>query len=177
MAHLTPEELLDLAEGTRSGEMFPHVASCDVCRRELSELRATLAMTADVAVPEPSPLFWDHLSARVHEAVEAERRAEARTGPLSWPSWRIALPFGVAAVLGIALVVGLRIRVPGADPDVTAPESTALVEATRREAEQALAAARAQLHTDVEAARARLDQDADALANEAASRILGRQPS
>jgi len=56
-------------------------------------------------------------------------------------------------------------------------ERTALVEATRREAEQALAEARAQLHHDVEAARARLDQDADALANEAAGRILGRQPS
>ena len=56
-------------------------------------------------------------------------------------------------------------------------ERTALVEATRREAEQALAEARAQLHDDVEAARARLDQDADALANEAAGRILGRQPS
>ena len=56
-------------------------------------------------------------------------------------------------------------------------ERTALVEATRREAEQTLAEARAQLHHDVEAARARLDQDADALANEAAGRILGRQPS
>jgi F-type H+-transporting ATPase subunit b len=56
-------------------------------------------------------------------------------------------------------------------------ERTALVEATRHEAEQALAEARAQLHHDVEAARARLDQDADALANEAAGRILGRQPS
>jgi F-type H+-transporting ATPase subunit b len=56
-------------------------------------------------------------------------------------------------------------------------ERTALVEATRREAEQALVEARAQLHHDVEAARARLDQDADALATEAAGRILGRQPS
>ena len=56
-------------------------------------------------------------------------------------------------------------------------ERTALVEATRREAEQTLAEARAQLHHDVEAARARLDQDANALATEAAERILGRQPS
>ena len=56
-------------------------------------------------------------------------------------------------------------------------ERTALVEATRREAEQTLAAARDQLHRDVEDARAQLDRDAEALAAEAASRILGRQPS
>jgi F-type H+-transporting ATPase subunit b len=56
-------------------------------------------------------------------------------------------------------------------------ERTALVEATRREADQALADARAQLHRDVEEARARLDQDADALAAEAAGRILGRRAS
>jgi F-type H+-transporting ATPase subunit b len=56
-------------------------------------------------------------------------------------------------------------------------ERTALVDATRREAEQTLADARGKLKNDVDAARARLNQDADALASEAAGRILGRQPS
>jgi F0F1-type ATP synthase membrane subunit b/b' len=46
-----------------------------------------------------------------------------------------------------------------------------------REAAQALSDARAQLDRDVAAARARLDADADALAADAANRILGRQPS
>ena len=54
-------------------------------------------------------------------------------------------------------------------------ERTALLEATRQDAEQTLAEARAQLHRDVEDARARLDQDAEALAADAASRILGRR--
>ena len=54
---------------------------------------------------------------------------------------------------------------------------TGLVEATRKEAEQALADARTQLDRDVREARARLDQDADQLAAEAAARILGRRAS
>ncbi len=32
-----------------------------------------MSVAAEVEVPEPSPLFWDHLSARVGEAVAAEQ--------------------------------------------------------------------------------------------------------
>jgi F-type H+-transporting ATPase subunit b len=56
-------------------------------------------------------------------------------------------------------------------------DRTALIEETRKEAESALAQARADLARDVDTARARLDQDAEALATDAAARILGRQPS
>jgi F0F1-type ATP synthase membrane subunit b/b' len=56
-------------------------------------------------------------------------------------------------------------------------ERTALIDATRQEAEQALAEARTQLERDVAVARAALDSDANALAAEAASRILGRRAS
>jgi hypothetical protein len=61
-----------------------------------------------IDVPEPSPLFWGHLSARVRSAVEAEARAEPRSVPLPWPVWRFALPLGLAGALGVALAVGLR---------------------------------------------------------------------
>lgn len=56
-------------------------------------------------------------------------------------------------------------------------DRTALVNATRKEAEVTLAQARADLATDVATARARLDKDAEAMAAEAASRILGRRVS
>jgi F-type H+-transporting ATPase subunit b len=56
-------------------------------------------------------------------------------------------------------------------------ERTALVEATRVEAEQALAEARAALDRDVREARARLDTEAEAIAAAAAQRILGRRAS
>ena len=56
-------------------------------------------------------------------------------------------------------------------------DRASLIEATRKEADAALAEARADLKRDVDDARARLDKDAEALATEAASRILGRRVS
>jgi F-type H+-transporting ATPase subunit b len=56
-------------------------------------------------------------------------------------------------------------------------DRAALVDATRKEADAVLAQARLDLKRDVDDARARLDKDADALAAEAASRILGRRVS
>jgi len=70
--HLTSEELVDIAEGTRSEASAPHLAGCDPCRAQLSDLRAMMSVAAVVDVPEPSPLLWDHLSSRVSTAVAAE---------------------------------------------------------------------------------------------------------
>ncbi len=70
MAHLTPARLVDLAEGAEAEHAVPHLAECDACRREVAELRATMADVGRAYdVPEPSPLFWDHLSARVRDGV------------------------------------------------------------------------------------------------------------
>ena len=56
-------------------------------------------------------------------------------------------------------------------------DRASLVDATRKEADAALAQARADLKRDVDEARARLDKDAETMAGEAASRILGRRVS
>ena len=119
--HLTPEEVVDLAEGTRDEQSAPHVLVCARCRGQLVEARATLAAVASVEMPEPSPLFWDHLSRQVSEAVAADSAADRmsrRMGrPVTW--WtRVALPMsaGVLAVLTLVVVLGpaLRsVRVPG----------------------------------------------------------------
>lgn len=104
--HLTPEELLDLAEGTRPLSSVPHLSTCEECRRQLDDVRDVMATLA-VDVPEPSPLFWDHLSARVREAVTADV-APARPwfGVGRW-SWGLAAVMSVA-VLVIAVSVTLR---------------------------------------------------------------------
>src|SRR5262245_49524810 len=106
--HLSPEELLDLAEGTRSPASAPHLAKCEACRRQLDELRSVMETLA-VDVPEPSPLFWDHLSARVREAV-AQDKAPARSwfGFGRW-SWGIA---AVMAAAVVAIAVSLTPRTP-----------------------------------------------------------------
>ena len=107
MRHLTESDLLDLAEGAQPEASAGHLASCEACRRQLMDLRAALRAAAVVDVPEPSPLFWDHLSARVREAVEAEGRSS--TPWLSWwPSWRAIVPIGAVAML--ALTAALMVR-------------------------------------------------------------------
>jgi hypothetical protein len=78
--HLQPDDLVDLAEGTRPEASAPHLASCAECRRQLADMRAMMSAAADVDVPEPSPLFWDHLSARVSESVSGEGAPRADAG-------------------------------------------------------------------------------------------------
>ena len=58
--HLRPDELVDLAEGTRAESAAPHLAECAVCRLQLGDLKAMISAAAEVDVPEPSPFFWDH---------------------------------------------------------------------------------------------------------------------
>jgi hypothetical protein len=113
MRHLTSEQLVDLAEGVRTEASMPHLQSCDACRAQLAELRATVSAAGEVDVPEPSPLFWDHFSARVHDAVEAERA----NGPSSfwrWPSWRAVPwrigPLWIGSLAVVALGVGMMTR-------------------------------------------------------------------
>ncbi|MCC7177846.1 MAG: hypothetical protein IT177_05580 [Acidobacteria bacterium] len=69
MKHLTPDELIDAAEGTLDVERQHHVDTCEACRGEAEALRALLREATGMRLPEPSPLFWDHFSARVRAAV------------------------------------------------------------------------------------------------------------
>jgi hypothetical protein len=103
MRHLSSEQLIDLAEGVRPERATPHLQSCQACRATLGELRATLSAARAVPVPEPSPLFWDHFSARVHDAVEAE--GAAGTSALGRWSWLRVAPLWVGAFAVVALAV------------------------------------------------------------------------
>jgi hypothetical protein len=111
MRHLNSEELVDLAEGTAPEASFPHLQSCDGCRRQLADLRAVMSAAADVDVPEPSPLFWDHFSARVHEAVAAEG-APSRLGWLGRWNWHtLTLPLAAGALAAVVLGVALTLSI------------------------------------------------------------------
>jgi hypothetical protein len=122
MGHLTPEQLIDLAEGARPESSAPHLRSCERCMAKLAELQATLSAAASVEVPEPSPLFWDHFSARVHEAVEAE----AATGGSAvgrW-SWLRVSPIRVGTFAVVALALALAMRTGRPEAPVSAPASS-----------------------------------------------------
>ncbi len=69
-------------------------------------------------VPEPSPLFWHHLSARVRDAVAAE--------PIPGAWWRLYWRPLVAAVGTIAMVAILILRT-GAPTAPAAPSASELV--------------------------------------------------
>ena len=99
MTHMSLDELVDLLEGRGSTRAALHVERCAHCRDRHRELSDMLAAVASVNVPEPSPLFWQHLSARVREAVAAEPAPSRR--------WRWSLGFGVPAVAMVGLVVAL----------------------------------------------------------------------
>jgi hypothetical protein len=113
--HLTPEELIDLAEGARAGAAEPHLQSCEDCRHQIDALRKVMSAVADApGTPgidvEPSPLFWDHLSQRVREAIAAEEEPVSRFAgwrgwtavPGSWQAWAMA---GVAAAVVLSIYV------------------------------------------------------------------------
>ena len=116
MRHLRADELVDLAEGTRAESDALHLRECESCRAQLTDMRRMMGLAAEVTVPEPSPLFWNHLSARVRDAVAAVDIVgqPARFGWLETGSWwwRVSAGSAVAALL-VAIVVTRFASSPG----------------------------------------------------------------
>jgi hypothetical protein len=132
MSCLSRDRLREAVEESASPESAAHLAVCPRCRREVETLRRTLEELRAVDVPEPSPLFWDHLSARVREAIAEEPPRDAASGRWAWlrssqgRGWlRPALALATT-VLIVALFVdrGVR-RAPGGPPSPTLPARTA----------------------------------------------------
>jgi hypothetical protein len=100
MKHLTDTELVDLIAGALESDRAAHADGCVTCRAHAEALRAV--MTDEV--PEPSPLFWDHLAARVSDAVRDEAPDPE---PGLWPGWlrSPAITWAMAASLAILLMV------------------------------------------------------------------------
>ncbi len=121
MAHLVPDQFVDLADGVLAEADVPHLSTCADCRRQLADVRAMMAEAAGVEAPEPSPLFWGQLSARVREAV-AEHPVRR-----SWRD-RVRQPRVWIPALGGLLAIGLfALRQPPevlAPPAPSAPDST-----------------------------------------------------
>jgi len=109
MAHLTPEQFVDIADGIAEPgsepgiEIVQHLAMCVECREQVAGMRAIMTEAAGddvVEFPEPSPLFWDQLSARVRDAVADE------PDPRSWRDWLLR-PLVLVPSLAGALVAAL----------------------------------------------------------------------
>jgi hypothetical protein len=105
MTHLTSDELIDAVEGTLEAARRQHLDSCDDCRRQVADLASVLGEALAVAVPEPSPLFWTHLSQRVRTAIDAE--PQAASGWRQWMRWPVLAPIAALALLVMTLAVAL----------------------------------------------------------------------
>jgi hypothetical protein len=84
MKHLSREELIDSLDGTLPAARQAHMDGCANCRQERASLQQVLQRVTSVEVPEPSPLFWEHFSARLQDAVERQPQPSISTG---WGAW------------------------------------------------------------------------------------------
>jgi len=116
--HLSPEEFIDVIDGTRSEPSLAHLQSCSVCRDRIADLRATLTAAADASIAAPSPLFWDQFSQRLHDAVAME---PVRGGSRSWfGGFGVPLAAGAAVAALILAVSTARLIAP--HPNLSPPQ-------------------------------------------------------
>ena len=115
-SHLTPDEVIAAIEGLPlDARVHEHLASCGDCQTQVAALRAVESdLHTTGSVPEPSPLFWDHFSARVRHATLEEPVVAARW----WDVRRWALIAAACAVTALAVTVSLR------TPAATVPQVT-----------------------------------------------------
>jgi hypothetical protein len=102
MKHLSREELIDSLEGSLPLAREAHLDDCLTCRAERTSLEQVLQRVAAVEIPEPSPLFWEHFSARVRDAA-ARQPVPAGAGweAWAWPRWAVG-----AATLVLCVTLG-----------------------------------------------------------------------
>lgn len=121
MTHLSPEEFVDAVDGVLDPARQAHVDACPTCRREVTALAALMREASRAEVPEPSPLFWTHLSARVQRAIADEPPAAG----LGWWRWPVLAPMGALAALLVVLVGSLPRTDPGAPAAAVVTAATA----------------------------------------------------
>lgn len=121
MKHLSHDQLLSAAEGGTEQAASEHVETCGSCRARVDDLRQMIGLTRDERIPEPSPLFWDHFSERVREAVALE--PQPRSG---WSGFGLQWTASVIGALAI-IVIGFAVTMRTGQPIPAVPSETAQV--------------------------------------------------
>lgn len=121
------EKLADmlLAPEAASAKVKMHVAECASCRRELDEMRATMALMDAWTTPEPNPYFMTRLDARMREERQAspqgwlERlRARFTYGPPMHARPLAAMALTVMLLIGGGTYLGVsNVEQPQPKPD------------------------------------------------------------
>ena len=127
MKHLSTAEFVDEVEGRLPEARRTHLGACGACAAQAAVLREAIGVAQQADIPEPSPLFWEHMSGRIADAVRG-----TTPEPQAWwrhPAWAIAC----SVVLVAAVLIGLRdARVPPpartASPSALAPAAASIGE-------------------------------------------------
>jgi hypothetical protein len=110
--HLTAEEVVAALERDLAPSRMSHLDGCESCRAQLAAVRGLHAdLQGAGEVPEPSPLFWDHFSARVRRATAEEPVPVVRWWQTRW------LPLASGACAVGVLAVMLSVRAPSLSPE------------------------------------------------------------
>jgi hypothetical protein len=100
----------------QSHEVQCHLAVCEVCRKQLEELRATMSLMDTWEAPEPNPYFLTRLNARLDEEREAApanwyEKLRARlvyrsSWGSAWGSGWTLRPIAAMALTAVVLISG-----------------------------------------------------------------------
>lgn len=99
MTHLKPAEIIDAAEGHSTPEREQHLRVCASCQEQVNSAARMLGDVKMVPAPEPSPLYWEHLSANIRTRISSEPRSRRSRAWIWAPA--------TAAAGALALVIGL----------------------------------------------------------------------
>jgi predicted anti-sigma-YlaC factor YlaD len=107
-AELGAAKLDALGKTSRDEEAQLHLAACDDCRKELEELRATMALLDSWKAPEPNPYFLTRLNARLEEERQAVPASwfERLRARLVYGSRYTLRPIAAMAMTAVVLVGG-----------------------------------------------------------------------
>ena len=117
--HVPDDRLLDVVLGVADAGDKAHAAECERCRELVTEAAQGLAVGANVAVPEPSPLYWG--SFRTQVARRLDEAAVPARGRFLTPALLAAA--AVVALVALLPTWGGRVVAPAAP---TLPAWTAL---------------------------------------------------
>lgn len=103
--HLSPQDMADAIEDRLESGRRGHLDGCSVCQRKLTELREVVELAGmDGDVPEPSPLFWEHLERRVSERTASEAIPSPGWPVWVWRSLAVVTPALIVAMVATAVV-------------------------------------------------------------------------
>jgi hypothetical protein len=121
VSHLEPDRLVLLALGEADQDPSAHLASCELCRAEVADLRTVAGLGREsqdlTQLPAPPERVWAGITEGLGLPVPMEK-------PPKRPTWALTVvAAALAAVVGIVVTFSL-VRAPHTSPSACGPRTT-----------------------------------------------------